>query len=177
LTRGGEIGKPELRINEQIRAREVRLIGGDGKQIGIVPLREALNAAREQRLDLVEVAPNADPPVCRIMDHGKYIYERAKREREARKAQKTVEVKEIRVRPKTDDYHLGFKVKRAREWLLDGAKVKVRILFRGREITHPEIGRSILREIAEELSDIAEVEQKPGMEGRTMLMVLGRKTD
>lgn len=153
------------------------MIGGDGKQIGIVPLREALNAAREQRLDLVEVAPSADPPVCRIMDHGKYIYERAKREREARKSQKTVEVKEIRLRPKTDDYHRGFKVKRAREWLQNGAKVKVRILFRGREITHPEIGRGILQEVANELSDVAQIEQHAGMEGRTMLMVLGPKTD
>lgn len=111
------------------------------------------------------------------MDHGKYVYERAKREREARKSQKTIEVKEIRLRPKTDDYHRGFKVKRAREWLKGGAKVKVRVLFHGREITHPEIGRDILREIADELSDIAQVEQQAGMEGRTMLMVLGQKTD
>jgi translation initiation factor IF-3 len=155
----------------------VRLIGEDGKQIGIVPLREALNAARERRLDLVEVAPNANPPVCRIMDYGKYIYERAKREREARKAQKTVEVKEIRLRPKTDEYHRGFKVKRAREWLRNGAKVKVRILFRGREITHPEIGYEILKEVAEELSDVGQVEQQPNMEGRTMLMVLGPRSD
>lgn len=111
------------------------------------------------------------------MDHGKYVYERAKREREARKAQKIIEVKEIRLRPKTDEYHRGFKVRRAREWLKEGAKVKVRILFRGREITHPEIGRDILREIAEGVSDIAQVEQHAGMEGRTMLMVLGPKTD
>lgn len=142
-----------------------------------MPLREALNAAREQHLDLVEVAPNADPPVCRIMDYGKYVYERAKREREARKAQKTVEVKEIRLRPKTDDYHRGFKLKRARGWLKDGAKVKVRVLFRGREITHPEIGRQILREVAEELSDVAQIEQRPSLEGRTMLMVLGPKSE
>ena len=164
-------------MNEQIRAREVRLIGEDGKQIGIVPLREALNAARERNLDLVEVAPNANPPVCRIMDYGKYIYERAKREREARKAQRTVEVKEIRLRPKTDEYHRGFKIKRAREWLENGAKVKVRILFRGREITHAEIGREILREVAEQLSDVAQVEQQPNMEGRSMLMVLGPRSE
>lgn len=111
------------------------------------------------------------------MDYGKYVYERAKREREARKAQKTIEVKEIRLRPKTDEYHRGFKVKRARGWLGDGAKVKVRILFRGREITHPEIGREILRNIAEDLSDVAQIDQRPSMEGRTMLMVLGPKTD
>lgn len=176
LTRGGKISKPDYRINEQIRAREVRLVGEDGNQIGVVPLREALNAAREQRLDLVEVAPNAKPPVCRILNYGKYTYERTKREREARKAQKTIEVKEIRLRPKTDDYHRGFKVKRAREWLKGGAKVKVRILFRGREITHPDIGWDILRGISEELSDIGQVEQRPSMEGRTLLMVLGPKT-
>jgi len=164
-------------VNEQIRAREVRLIGEDGKQIGIVPLREALNAARERNLDLVEVAPKASPPVCRIMDYGKYIYERAKREREARKAQKTIEVKEIRLRPKTDEYHRGFKIKRAREWLENGAKVKVRILFRGREITHAEIGREILREVAEQLADVAQVEQQPNMEGRSMLMVLGPRPE
>ena len=111
------------------------------------------------------------------MDHGKFIYERAKREREARKAQKTVEVKEIRIRPKTDGYHRGFKIKRARKWLDDGAKVKVRILFRGREITHPEIGRRILKDITEDLSDVAEVEQRASMEGRTMLMILAPKTD
>lgn len=111
------------------------------------------------------------------MDYGKYVYERAKREREARKAQKTIEVKEIRLRPKTDDYHRGFKVKRARNWLQDGAKVKVRILFRGREITYPEIGRKILHNVADELSEVGQVEQSPSMEGRTMLMVLGPKTD
>lgn len=137
-----------------------------------MPLREALNAARGQRLDLVEVAPNARPPVCRIMDHGKFLYERAKREREARKSQKQVEVKEIRFRPKTDEYHRGFKVKRARDWLKEGAKVKVRILFRGREITHPEIGHGILREVADELSDVGQVEQDARLEGRTMLMLL-----
>lgn len=142
-----------------------------------MPLREALNAARERNLDLVEVAPNANPPVCRIMDYGKYIYERAKREREARKAQKAVEVKEVRLRPKTDEYHRGFKIKRAREWLENGAKVKVRILFRGREITHAEIGREILREVAEQLADVAQVEQQPNMEGRSMLMVLGPRSD
>ena len=111
------------------------------------------------------------------MDYGKYIYERAKREREARKAQKTIEVKEIRLRPKTDEYHRGFKIKRAREWLENGAKVKVRILFRGREITHAEIGREILREVAEQLSDVAQVEQQPNMEGRSMLMVLGPRSE
>lgn len=128
--------------------------------------------AADRGLDLVEVAPNANPPVCRIMDFGKFQYERAKKEREARKQQKQVEVKEIRLRPKTDDHHRSFKVRDARRWLEDGMKVKVRIRFRGREITYPEIARDMLREVAEELEDVGVVEQAPNMEGRTMLMVL-----
>jgi len=140
--------------------------------MGILPLREAINAARERELDLVEVAPNADPPVCRILDYGKYQYVQMKKQREARKAQKTTEIKEVRLRPKTDDYHAGFKMKRARKFLAEGMKVKVRVQFRGREITHPEIGLEQLREVAEMLADVAVVEQRPNMEGRTMLMVL-----
>lgn len=153
------------------------MIGAEGNQIGIVPLREALNAAREQRLDLVEVAPNANPPVCRIMDYGKYVYERAKQERRARKAQKVIEVKEIRLRPQTDEHDLSFKVKRAREWLKKAMKVKIRVLFRGREITHSEISRRLLLEIAEGLSNVGNIEQQPTMEGRTMLMILGPRPD
>ncbi|MCB0215949.1 MAG: translation initiation factor IF-3 [Caldilineae bacterium] len=159
-------------FNEQITASQVRVIADDGEQLGILALRDAINAARERELDLVEVAPNADPPVCRIMDFGKFIYQQDKKQREARKAQKTTEIKEIRLRPKTDDYHAGFKVKNARRFLMSGMKVKVRIQFRGREITHPEIGLEQLREVAEELSDIAVIEQHPGMEGRSLLMVL-----
>jgi translation initiation factor IF-3 len=138
----------------------------------VVPTQRALELAQERELDLVEVSPNADPPVCKIMDFGKFQYERAKKEREARKQQKTVEVKEIRLRPKTDDHHRGFKVIAARKWLLSGMKVKVRIRFRGREITYPEIARTMLDEVAQELSDVAVIEQRPNMEGRTMLMVL-----
>ncbi len=123
-------------------------------------------------MDLVEVAPNAEPPVCKVMDFGKFLYERAKKEREARKQQKVVEVKEIRLRPKTDDHHRSFKVRDARRWLEEGMKVKVRIRFRGREITYPEIARDMLNEVADELTDVAVVEQAPNMEGRTMLMVL-----
>jgi translation initiation factor IF-3 len=152
--------------------REVRLITEDGENIGVVDTREALERAVAADLDLVEVAPNANPPVARIMDFGKFQYEQAKKEREARKQQKTIEIKEIRLRPKTTDHHRGFKVKNAREWLEDGKKVRVRIRFRGREMDYPEIGREALDSIAEELSDIAEIEQRPGMEGRTMLMVL-----
>jgi len=131
-----------------------------------------LTVAHDRELDLVEVSPAADPPVARVMDYGKFLYQQAKRERESRKAQKQVEVKEIRLRPKTTDHHKSFKLRDARRWLEEGMKVKVRVRFRGREITYPEIAREQLAEIAEELSDIAVVEQKPNMEGRTMLMIL-----
>jgi translation initiation factor IF-3 len=153
----------------------VRLIGSDGEQIGVVPLREALNAAREEGLDLVEVSPTASPPVCKILDYGKYQYEQVKKQREARKTQKLTEIKEIRLRPKTGDYHAAFKVKRARSFLDEGMKVKVRIQFRGREISYPEIAMEQLREVADELSDVADVEQMPDMDGRSMLMVLAPK--
>ena len=123
-------------------------------------------------MDLVEVAPNADPPVCRVMDVGKYIYERKKKEREARRAQSKVEIKEIRLRPKTSEHHRGFKVRDARRWLKEGKKVKVRIRFRGREIHYPEIALEDLKEIAEELDDVSVIEHAPSREGRTMLMVL-----
>lgn len=131
-----------------------------------------MRAAREADLDLVEVAPNAEPPVCRVMDYGKFLYERTKKEREARKSQVKVEIKEIRLRPKTTEHHRGFKVRDARRWLESGKKVKVRIRFRGREITYPEIALNDLKQIAEDLSDVGVVEQPPSMEGRSMLMVL-----
>jgi translation initiation factor IF-3 len=150
----------------------VRLIGPDGDNAGVVPVKEALRAAREADLDLVEVAPNAEPPVCRVMDYGKFLYERTKKEREARKSQVKVEIKEIRLRPKTTEHHRGFKVRDARRWLESGKKVKVRIRFRGREITYPEIALNDLKQIAEDLSDVGVVEQPPSMEGRSMLMVL-----
>ncbi len=162
----------KYRVNHQIRTSEVRLIDEDGTHVGVVTLSEALTVAHDRGLDLVEVSPAADPPVARVMDYGKFLYQQAKREREARKAQKQVEVKEIRLRPKTTDHHRSFKMRDARRWLEDGMKVKVRMRFRGREITYPEIAREQLAEIAEELSDVAVVEQRPNMEGRTMLMVL-----
>jgi translation initiation factor IF-3 len=143
--------------------------------VGIVPLDEAQRLARESGLDLVEISPNADPPVVRVMDHGKFLYERAKKAREARKAQKQIEVKEIRLRPKTTDHHRSFKVKDARGWLEEGMKVKVRIRFRGREITYPEIAMETLKKVAEELEDVCVIEQRPNMDGRTMLMVLAPK--
>lgn len=155
-----------------MRVPQVRLIGPKGENVGVVSIEDALRIARDAELDLVEVAPNSDPPVCRVMDFGKFIYERAKKEREARKAQTKIEVKEIRLRPKTNEHHRDLKVRDARRWLEDGMKVKVRIRFRGREITYPEIALNDLKEVAESLADIAIVEQAPALEGRTMLMVL-----
>jgi len=148
------------------------LIGPGGENVGIVPIRQALQIARNAELDLVEVSPNASPPVCRVMDFGKFIYERAKKEREAKKAQTKIEVKEIRLRPKTNVAHRGFKVEDARRWLQQGHKVRVTVKFRGREMDYPEIALEDLKEIAQELADISVIEQPPQMEGRTMLVVL-----
>lgn len=153
----------------------MRLIDQDGQHAGIVPLSEALDRAQEVDLDLVEVSPNAEPPVCKVMDYGKFLYEKSKREREARKAQKQIEVKEIRLRPKTSEHHKSFKVRNARRWLEEGMKVRARIRFRGREFHYPEIAQELLNGIAEELSDVGVVEQYPNMDGRTMLMVLAPK--
>lgn len=151
---------------------EVRLIDEDGSQLGVISIDEALRIARTRETDLVEVAPNAEPPVCRLMDYGKFLYERSKREREARRSQKQTEVKEIRLRPKTGEHDIAYKIRDARRFLQRGAKVKVRIRFRGREITHPEVAKELLDRIAEELSDVAEIEKAGEMEGRTMLMIL-----
>jgi len=167
-----KISASNYRVNDRIRAQKVRLIGPDGSNVGVVDTEEAHRIALEAELDLVEVAPNADPPVCRVMDFGKFVYERAKKEREARKAQTKIEIKEIRLRPKTNEHHRNLKVRDARRWLEDGMKVKVRVRFRGREITYPEIALEDLKEVAETLSDVATVEQYPALEGRTMLMVL-----
>jgi len=159
-------------MNNQIRAREVRVITDTNENLGVITIGHALELAESRGLDLVEVSPNADPPVCRIMDYGKFQYEQARKDRKARKQQKTIEVKEIRLSPKTDDHHLSFKVRDARKWILDGMKVRVRIRFRGREITHSNIGYDRLQKIAAELNDVAMVEQTPNMEGNTMLMIL-----
>ena len=167
-----EISASEYRINEEIRVSEVRLIGPGNQNVGVVPLAEALQIARDAEMDLVEVAPNSDPPVCRVLNYGKFLYEKAKKDKEARRAQTKVEIKEIRLRPKTSEHHRGFKVRNARRWLLEGKKVRVRIRFRGREITYPEIALGDLKEIAAELSDVGTIEQAPTMEGRTMLMTL-----
>ena len=166
------IAAKDHRLNEQIRAREVRVIGKDRQHIGIMSVPEALRLAREAELDLVEISPQAEPPVVQIMDFGKFLYEQHKKEREAKKAQKIIEVKEIQLRPKTDPHHRGFKVRDARKWLEDGMKVKVRVRFRGREIAYPDLALEDLRSVADELADVSVVEQQPNMEGRTMLMVL-----
>ncbi len=148
------------------------MIGPNGENIGVVSIKQALQIARDADLDLVEVSPNAEPPVCRVMDFGKFVYERAKKEREARKSQTKIEVKEIRLRPKTNEAHRGFKVDDARRWLLQGHKVRVTIKFRGREMDYPEIALEDLKEIAQMLSDVSSIEAPPQMEGRTMLVVL-----
>jgi len=166
------ISANEFRVNEGIRVAEVRLIGPDGGNVGVVPIKEALKIARDAEMDLVEVSPGANPPVCRVMDFGKFIYEKAKKEREAKKSQTKIEVKEIRLRPKTNEAHRGFKVDDARRWLGQGHKVRVTVKFRGREMDYPEIALEDLKEIAADLADIATIEVPPQMEGRTMLVVL-----
>lgn len=153
------------------------MIDAEGENRGVVPLQEAQEIAQEADLDLVEVAPNAKPPVCKVMDLGKFLYEQEKKRQRAKKSQKTIEVKEIRLRPKTTDHHRNFKVRDARRWLEENKKVNVRIQFRGREIHYPEIAMEMMREIANELSDIGKVEQRPSREGYSMLMVLAPKKD
>ena len=155
-----------------IRVPEVRLIGPKGDNLGVVATNEAMRIAREAEMDLVEVAANANPPVCRVMDFGKFLYERTKKEREAKKAQTKIEIKEIQLRPKTNEHHRNFKTRDARRWLHEGKKVKVSVRFRGREITYPELAMEDLREIAEELADISTIEQAPSLEGRVMSMML-----
>jgi translation initiation factor IF-3 len=153
------------------------LITDTNENVGVVSLNEALTLAESKNMDLVEVSSNTDPPVCRIMDFGKFQYEKQRRERKARKQQKIIEVKEIQLRPKTDDHHLGFKVRDARKWIEDGMKVRVRIRFRGREVTHADIGRERLEKIAVEMKDVAIVEQMPTLEGNSMSMVLSPAAD
>jgi translation initiation factor IF-3 len=158
-----------------IRVREVRVIDDEGVQLGVLPIQEAIRIAYERNLDLVEVAPNAVPPVCRLLDFGKFQYERQKREREARKAQKVIEIKEIRLRPRTGEHDIGVKVRQTLSFLEEGSKVKVAVRFRGREITHPEIARDQLDTFAERVGDAAVIEVQPSMEGRNLFMLLSPK--
>lgn len=165
----------ELMINGQIRDREVRLIGSNGEQLGIMPAKEALKLAEEAELDLVKIAPNAKPPVCKIIDYGKYRYEMARKEKEAKKKQKTVELKEIRLSPNIDANDLNTKVNAARKFLSKGNKVKITLRFRGREMAHISYSKHVLDDFAKELEDVAIVEKAPKQEGRTISMVLAEK--
>ncbi|TVP83599.1 MAG: translation initiation factor IF-3 [Alkalicoccus sp.] len=159
-------------VNENIRAREVRLIGADGDQIGVKTKQEALDMARNADLDLVMVAPNAKPPVCRIMDYGKYRFEQQKKEKDARKKQKIINLKEVRLSPNIEEHDFNTKLRNARKFLTKGDKVKAAIRFRGRAITHSELGRDVLMRLAEECKDVSTIESKPKMEGRSMFLIL-----
>ncbi len=163
------------RLNHRIRVPEVRVIGADGSQLGIMQTREALSLAQESGLDLVEVAPTAQPPVCRILDYGKHKYDEAKKQRDARKNAHHVEIKGIRLRAGTDIHDFSYKAKDARDFILKRNKVQVTLIFRGREVTHPEIGKEKLDRLAEELADIAVVERAPSLDGKRMTMLLTPK--
>ena len=163
------------RVNERIRVREVRVIDEDGSQLGIMPPPQALAIARQKGLDLVEIAATANPPVCRIMDFGRYQYQEQKRARSAKKHQKVIEVKEIKFRPKVDEHDYQFKKKHIERFLSDGDKVKATIFFRGREMAHPEIGRRILERLIDELADVAVAETTPRQEGNQMHTILSQK--
>jgi len=162
----------ELRINERIKAREVRLVGEKGEQLGIMPLYQAQEVARQNNIDLVEVAATAVPPVCRLLDYGKYKYEQTKKEREARKSQKVLLLREVRLRPRIDDHDFEAKARSVRKLLGEGNKVRVTLMFRGREITHPQIGLKLLQRMAESLKEAAAIERQPLMDGRRMVMIL-----
>ena len=169
------ISKKELPINEEIREKEIRLIGADGSQLGITSAKEAYKSAQEQNLDLVMIAPQATPPVCRIMDYGKYRFEQAKREKEAKKKQKVVEIKEIRLSLKIDTNDFNTKVNHALRFLQGGDRVKVSIRFRGREMAHPEMGKANLERFAEACAEYGVVDKQPKLEGRSMIMFLSAK--
>ncbi len=172
----GAISRQEkVRVNEEIRAREVLVIDSDGKKLGVMSSFKALNIAREKGLDLVEVAPNAKPPVCRIMDYGKYKYQQQKKAQEAKRKQKQVEVKTVKVRPRTDEHDLNVRIKQARQFLEKGNKVKVVVMFRGREQAHVDIGRMQMDRIFKAVEDIAQVEKQPVKQGRDMIMILAPK--
>jgi translation initiation factor IF-3 len=168
----------ELRINRQISSPEVRVIDPDGKQIGILTVNQAIIMAEQHGLDLVEVSPSANPPVCRILDYGKFKYQRSKKSQASKKkrVQSLVHVKEVKLRPMTEEHDFQFKLRHIKKFLTEGNKAKVSMVFRGREITHPELGREIFKRITEAVSDIGTIEQEPRMEGRNMIMLLTPKT-
>ena len=167
--------RTDIRINEGIRVREVRVVSADGEQLGIMPIQEALEAARSRDFDLVEVAPEANPPVCRIMDFGKYKYTQARRQKEARKKQTTILVKEVKMGPKTEKHDFDFKLKHVRRFLEEGHKAKVTVRFKGREMAHTELGWKMLNKMVEAVSDIAVTENNPRMEGRMLHIMLSPK--
>ena len=169
------ISKQELQINEQIRDKEIRVIDSDGTQLGIMPLRRAMEIAEQKNLDLVKIAPQANPPVCKIIDYGKYRFEQAKREKEARKNQRVVEIKEVRLSLNIDTHDFETKRNHALRFISEGNKVKVSIRFRGREMGHPELGQEIMQRFADAMSEVANVEKPAKLEGRTMLMFLAPK--
>lgn len=162
-------------INERIRSQEVRVINQEGEQLGILPLKEALRIAAEEDLDLVEVAPQSRPSVCKIMDYGKFKYEQSKKTHEAKKSQTIIQVKEVKMRPKTEEHDFQYKLRHIKRFLDKGNKAKVCVIFRGREFNHKEMGRSILDRVAEEVKDIAIIEQAPKLEGRNMAMIIAPK--
>ncbi len=164
-----------IRINDRIRIKEVRVISPDGTQLGILPIEQALQTAYSQNLDLVEVAPEARPPVCRIMDYGKYRYEQSKKAREARKKQTIIELKEIKLRPKTEEHDFQFKARHAERFLKEGNKAKITMMFRGREMIRMDRGKALLNRFVETLKDVAVVEQAPKIEGRNMTLILAPK--
>ena len=170
----------KLRVNERIIAREVRLVGEKGEQLGIMPLAQAREMARRQNLDLVEVAATAVPPVCRLLDYGKFKYEQAKKEREARKSQRLVLLREVRLRPRIDDHDFEAKTRTVKKLIGEGDKVKITVLFRGREIVHPELGLRLLQRMATSLEESASIDRQPALDGKRMIMILsplsGQKT-
>mgnify|MGYP001806632443 FL=1 len=163
------------RVNREIDVRSIRLVGAEGEMIGVVSLREGLTMAEEAGLDLVEVSPNADPPVCKILDYGKFKYEAQKKKAEAKKKQKVIEVKEIKLRPNIDDNDYGVKMRSMRKFLEEGDKVKVTLRFRGRELAHQDLGMKVLERVRDDLEDLGKIEQIPKMEGRQMVMVVAPK--
>lgn len=169
--------KQDLPINEQIRAKEVQIIDDEGKKIGPISIHEALDIAYDKKLDLVLVAPNAEVPVCKLMNYGKYKFEQAKREKEAKKKQKTFELKEIRITPNIEEHDFGFKCKNARKFIEDGNKVKITVRFRGRELNYVKQGETALNRFIEELSDVATPEKKPILEGKNMFIILAKKVE
>ncbi|MCL6449277.1 MAG: translation initiation factor IF-3 [Armatimonadetes bacterium] len=167
----------DLRVNEEIRVKEVRVIDANGNQLGIMPLAAALRLAEEKELDLVEVAPQAKPPVCRLMDYGKYKYEQSKREKEARKKQRMINIKEVKLRLNIEEHDFLVKARSAERFLRDGDKVKATIMFRGREIVHPQLGQMLLNRLAEHVKEISTVERQPKLEGKNMVMVLAPRQE